>query len=343
MPEGIGSVCNEERIYRYVTLSADAGIIGGVPTSGLDFGAAINADAVLDHISAFDFIDGGGLDIAFLGFAQADKNGNVNSSKFGKRITGCGGFINISQNSRKVIFVGTFRAGGLQISMDNGQLRILQEGKVAKFVESVEQITFSGDVSIRRAQPVLFVTERCVFQLTSRGMALIVIAPGIDIERDILAGMDFAPVIDEEPKLMDPRLFMPQVMGLKDDMLSMSLSDRIHYDQSANTIFLNFAGLRVQNSRDVSDIREAVEGRMRPLNKRMHAVVNYDNFVIDEDAMDDYANLVKYIDQTYYLSVHRYTTSAFLRLKLGKELGKRALSSRIYETSDEAKAVRSNN
>ena len=133
---------------------------------------------------------------------------------------------------------------------------------------------------------------------------------------------------------------MPQVMGLKDEMLSMSLSDRIHYDQSTNTIFLNFAGLRVQNAKDVREIRDAVEGRMAPLNKRMHSVVNYDNFVIDEDAMDDYADLVQHIDKTYYLSVHRYTTSAFLRLKLGKELGKRALSTRIYETVDEAKAVR---
>ena len=339
MPEGIGSVCNEERIYRYITLSADAGIIGGVPTSGLDFGAAINADAVLDHGTAFDFIDGGGLDIAFLGMAQADHHGNVNASKFGTRITGCGGFINISQNSRKVVFIGTFRAGGLKIGVENGQLQILKEGKATKFVNAVEQITFSGDVAMQRRQPVLFVTERCVFTLTDKGMALTEVAPGIDIDKDILAGMDFEPLIDE-PHQMEPRLFMPQVMGLKDEMLSMSLSDRIYYDQSANTIFLNFAGLRVQNAKDVHDIREAVESRMAPLRKRMHSVVNYDNFVISEDAMDDYADLVKYIEQTYYLSVHRYTTSAFLRLKLGKELGKRALSSRIYETVDEAKAVR---
>jgi propionate CoA-transferase len=339
MPEGIASVCNEERIYRYITLTADAGVVGGVPSSGLDFGAAINADAVLDHISAFDFIDGGGLDIAFLGMAQADRHGNVNASKFGRRITGCGGFINISQNSRKVVFVGTFRAGGLRVGIENGQLQILQEGKASKFVDAVEQITFSGKVAVQRSQPVLFVTERCVFSLTDAGMTLLEVAPGIDIDKDILAGMDFAPIVDE-PRLMDSRLFMPQVMGLKDEMLSMSLPDRIHYDQSTNTIFLNFAGLRVQNAKDVREIRDAVEGRMAPLNKRMHSVVNYDNFVIDEDAMDDYADLVQHIDKTYYLSVHRYTTSAFLRLKLGKELGKRSLSTRIYETVDEAKAVR---
>ena len=167
------------------------------------------------------------------------------------------------------------------------------------------------------------------------------VAPGIDIDKDILAGMGFEPVIDE-PRSMDPRLFMPQVMGLKDEMLSMSLTDRIHYDQSTNTIFLNFAGLRVQNTKDVHDIRDAVEARMAPLRKRMHSVVNYDNFVIDEDVMDEYADLVQHIEKNYYLSVHRYTTSAFLRLKLGKELGKRSLSTRIYETVDEAKAVQGN-
>lgn len=336
MPEGIGVVCSEERIYRYVTLTADPGIIGGVPMNGLDFGAATNADALLDHMTAFDFIDGGGLDIAFLGMAQADKHGNVNSSKFGKRITGCGGFINISQNSRKVVFVGTFRAGGLEIATENGALQILQEGKTKKFIDAVEQITFSGRVAVEKAQPVLFVTERCVFGLTPDGLELVEVAPGIDIERDILPGLEFEPVINE-PKTMDVRLFCSEVMGLKDEMLSMSLSDRIHYDASINTIFLNFAGLRLRISKDIQDIQEAVELRMRAVDKRMHAVVNYDNFSIDEDLMDEYADLVKYIDDTYYLSVHRYTTSAFLRLKLGKELGKRQLSPRVYETVEEAR------
>ena len=154
MPEGIGAVCNEERIYPYVTLTADPGIVGGVPMNGLDFGAATNVDALLSHTAAFDFIDGGGLDIAFLGMAEADKHGNVNASKFGKRITGCGGFINISQNCRKVVFVGTFRAGGLEVAMENGALEIRQEGKLKKFVDAVEQITFSGQVAVKKAQPV---------------------------------------------------------------------------------------------------------------------------------------------------------------------------------------------
>ena len=339
MPEGIGSVCNEERIYRYIMLTTDPGIVGGVPMSGLDFGAAVNAEALLDHVSAFDFIDGGGLDIAFLGMAQADRHGNVNSSKFGKRIMGCGGFINISQNSRKIVFIGTFRAGGLRIGIEEGQIQILQEGKATKFVDTVEQITFCGDIAVKKGQPVLFITERCVFGLNESGMTLLEVAPGIDIEKDILAGMDFEPIVND-PKSMDPRIFDPQVMGLRDEMLSMSLSDRIHYNRSTNTIFLNFAGLRVRTLKDVQDIQDAVELRMKAVGKRMHSVVNYDNFVIDEDVMDEYADLVKFIDSTYYLSVHRYTTSAFLRLKLGKALLKRELSPRIYETVEEAKSVK---
>jgi propionate CoA-transferase len=336
MPEGVGAVCNEERVYRYVTLTADAGIVGGVPMNGLDFGATTNAEALMDHATAFDFIDGGGLDIAFLGMAQADKHGNVNSSKFGGRITGCGGFINISQNSRKVVFVGTFRAGGLNVSIENGELSIQQEGRTKKFVNSVEQITFSGNVAVANSQPVIFVTERCVFGLTPSGVELQEVAPGIDIERDILPGLEFEPLI-KNPKEMDVRLFSPEVMGLKDEMLSMSLADRIFYNDSINTIFLNFAGLRVRTNKEVNDIREAVETRMRSVGKRMHSVVNYDNFVVDEDVLDAYADVVKYIEETYYLSVHRYTTSAFLRLKLGKELEKRKLSPRVYETAAEAK------
>lgn len=336
MPEGIGSVCNEERIYRYITLTADPGIIGGVPMSGLEFGAAINPTTLIDHPAAFDFIDGGGLDVAFLGLAQCDRHGNVNASKFNGRFTGCGGFINISQNSRKVAFIGTFRAGGLKVAVEDGALRIVQEGKHVKFLDLVEQITFSGKVAREKRQPVLFITERCVFRLTEKGMALVEVAPGIDIERDILPGLQFEPVIDA-PALMDERIFRPEPMGLRDKMVGMRLENRISYNPETNTTYINFAGLIVRTPRDVEEIRDLVEGILKPLGKRVHSVVNYDSFVINEDVMDEYADLVQYIQKTYYLSVARYTTSAFMRLKLGKELADRRLSPSIYETEEEAR------
>ena len=335
MPEGVAAVANEEKILKYMTLTAEPGVIGGMPASGLNFGAATNPDAVIDTNQQFDFYDGGGLDLACLGLAECDAAGSINVSRFGPKLAGAGGFINITQNSRTVVFVGTFTAGGLKIAIENGQLNILKEGRARKFVNKIEQVTFSGPYAASTGQNVLYVTERCVFQLTPQGLELIEVAPGVDIERDILAQMDFKPIINN-PQPMDPRIFQPEPMQLKETLLSISLVDRMQYEPSQGVAYYNFQGLRVHNTRDVEDIRHAAEALCRSVGKKIGVVVNYDAFQIDEAVVDAYSAMVKQLSDKYYTHVSRYTTSAFMRLKLGAALEGRGLAAHIYETPQEA-------
>ena len=336
LPDCVGAVASEERIQDLITLIVDPGVIGGVPMGGLDFGAAVNCHAVIDHGSQFDFIDGGGLDAAYLGMAEADGRGNVNASRFGRHLSGCGGFINISQNSQKVVFLSTFSSSGLEIEIADGRARVVREGKVAKFVDRVNQITFSGDVASSSGQEILYVTERCVFRLGESGLELTEVAPGIHIDRDILEKLPFEPRV-RGPVEMDPSIFRPEPMGLRERFLDIHIEDRISYDPDTNTLFLNYAGMRVRNEADLAAIKAAVDATLEPLGKRVYAIVNYDRFIADDDIVDRYMDLVKYVEEKYYISVSRYTNSGFLRLKLGKELGKRKVSSRVFETSEEAR------
>ncbi len=235
MPEGVAAVAAEEKILKYLTLTAEPGVIGGMPQAGLDFGAALNPDAVIQQNQQFDFYDGGGLDMACLGMAQADAERNVNVSRFGGRLAGAGGFINISQNARKVVFAGTFTAGGLEIAVEDGRLRIVREGRGRKFIEAVEQITFSGSYAAETGQAVFYVTERCVLRRTAKGMELTEVAPGVEIDRDILAHMGFQPIV-HDPKPMDPRLFRPEPMGLEQQLLGLGVAGRVGSDAVRNGV-----------------------------------------------------------------------------------------------------------
>ena len=208
---GLPTVAAEENVLDRIVLTNEQGLIGGAPSS--DAGAARNYSAIVDQPYQFDFYDGGGVELAFLSAAEIDGDGNVNVSRFADKIVGIGGFVNISQNAKKVIFSGTFTAGGLKVAAEHGKLRILEEGKHRKFVNAVQQICFNGKVGAAGGQEVLYVTERAVFRLEVGGPVLIEIAPGLNLESDILAHMDFKPTVSPSLKTMDARIFDPTAHG----------------------------------------------------------------------------------------------------------------------------------
>lgn len=219
MPDSVANSAAEEGISDYIYLSVESGPTGGVPIGGVVFGSSVNPDSVIPTAEQFDAYNGGCLDMAIVGLAEVDKKGNVNVSKFGTRVTGPGGFINITQSTNKIIFMGTFSAVGLEEKVENGKLNIIKDGEKAKFVDEVQQITFSADQAIKNKQNVLYVTERGVFKLTKDGIMLIEIAPGVDLEKDILSHMEFKPLISKDLKLMDARIFKEERMNIKKEFL----------------------------------------------------------------------------------------------------------------------------
>jgi len=325
MPEGVANVAAEEKLLDLVTLTAEPGVIGGLPAGGLNFGAATNADAIIDQPYQFDFYDGGGLDVAILGLAQADRHGNLNVSKFGSKLAGAGGFINISQNARKVVFVGTFTA---------------DKGATRKFIDEVEHRTYSGEYAARRGQEALFVTERCVFRLVldggMSGLELIEIAPGVDVERDVLAHMDFKPSISADLKPMDARIFAPTAMNWRADFLALPLEQRLVYDAQQELFFVNFEGFEVGDAATIERICAMVAERLAPLGRKVPAVINYDNFSIVPELLDNYVAAVNGLAERYYSKVTRYAHSTFMRASLGRAFRRIEKDAALFANSAEA-------
>jgi propionate CoA-transferase len=336
-PDGVAAVAAEERVTPYIVMTTEAGAIGGVLAGGSSFGASANAHAIIDQNQMFDFYHGRGLDLTCLGMAECDQFGNVNTSKFGGRLNGCGGFIDISQNARAVVFAGTFTAGGLEVELHYGKLKIVKEGRARKFVNNVEQITFSGPYASRKSQPVIYVTERCVFQLTPGGLELIEVAPGIDIEKHILAHMDFKPIINK-PMPMDRRIFVDEPMELLSELLNLKLSERVSYDSDRNILFVNLEGWSVRKKSDIDDLRKTLVAACVAAGRRVNSVVNHDGCRIAEDLYDAYAEMIQYMMDDHYLTTTRYTTSAFMRLKMQEALSKRGLAPHIFERQEDAHA-----
>ncbi len=337
-PDGVAAVANEEKVTPYITLTTEAGAVGGVLAGGSSFGSSANAHSIIDQNQMFDFYHGGGLDLTVLGMAECDVHGNVNTSRFGGRLNGCGGFIDISQNARAVVFAGTFTAGGLEVAIEDGKLRIVKEGRARKFVNQVEQVTFSGPYAARKQQPVIYVTERCVFQLTAHGLELIEVAPGIDIERDILPHMAFKPHI-HKPITMNPAIFCDAPMGLLADLLNENLHERISYDAARNVLAINLSGWSARKKADVDDLQKAIVAASTAAGRRVNSIVNQDGCRIAEDLYDAYADMVAYVHKHHYDRMARYATSALTREKLQDALRRRGLETRVHERAEDALAV----
>ena len=326
MPEGVAAVAEEEGMLDFVTLTTEAGMFGGKPESGHQFGPAQNASAALEMNQMFDFYDGGGLNSTFLGAAQISAKGDVNVSRLSPtRLTGPGGFIDISQSTGNIAFVCPFTAKGTEIELPgDGTMKVIAEGTVKKLVPEVSEITFSGDEAVRRGQKVVYITERAVFRRTAQHavLELIEIAPGVDLKKDILDQMEFEPVVSRHLKTMDSRIFGQAKMEMQEDLFGSAL-DRCIYHEQDHTMFLDLFGVTLYSEDDVYRLTDALEQVLLPYYRAkgpINMIINYDGFDLRAGLEDIYSDRIKALAEKYYASVTRFSGSAFHRAKLGQNL-----------------------
>ncbi|MFN8609228.1 MAG: CoA-transferase [Vulcanimicrobiota bacterium] len=319
MPEGVASVAFEEGVLDQVTLTVEPGGIGGVPAGGLSFGAVRNPESIVAQPSQFDFYDGGGLDQAFLGMAEMDAQGHVNVSRFGKRVAGAGGFINISQNAGQVCFMGTF-ANKARMRFENKRLVIEQDGP-CKLVAAVGQITFNGSYARSLGQRVLYITERAVFSMQPEGLTLVEIAPGVDLQTQVLDRLPFAVRLADPIKTMDAGLFAPERIGLT-RLGKRPVSERVRYRPEQNTLYLNLEGLEFHSADEVHEFERQLLPHFNFAGK-VQAVINYERFQISEAAAAAWFELVERNTQTYFSSSTRLASSLFFCRQMGEEFERR--------------------
>ena len=325
MPEGVAAVAAEEKVLDFVTLTAEPGVIGGMPQGGLDFGAAINPEAVIQQNQQFDFYDGGGLDLACLGMAQADARGQRQRQPV-RRPARRGRRLHQHQPERAQAGVCRHVHGRRAARSRSRTARCgsSRKGARRKFIERGR----AGDVQRRagrRGGAAGALRHRALRVPAHRGgLELAEVAPGIDIERDILAHMEFRPIV-RDPVPMDARLFRAEPMGLEQILLGSAMADRISFDPQRNTLFINYEGFAVRTTEDVELVRHEVESRCRAVGHRIAVIVNYDGFTLDPAVSDFFFSMIAYLQQRYYTTASRYTTSAFMRMKLGAGLTEREL------------------
>jgi propionate CoA-transferase len=326
LPEGVASVAAEEGLLEYITLSTEPGVFGGLPASGKSFGPAYNASSRIEMNQMFDFYDGGGLDMCFLGAAEVSATGDVNVSRMSKdRLTGPGGFIDISQSTRNICFMTSLTTKGLEIDLDNGKLKIKSEGEIKKFVATVFEKTFSGDEAVLRGQKAFYVTERAVFRRSPKSdiIELIEIAPGVDLQKDVLDQMGFSPSISSSSlKTMDPRIFSKDKMNVSAEFFG-SLEDRVVYHPEDHVLYADLFGITLNEEEDIDWFVGGIRDILLPLFKAkgpIDMVVNYDGFDIRKGLEEMYSEKVSDLQREMYKSVKRYTGRAFQRAQLKTQL-----------------------